>query len=204
MQKATLTGGQVVAAVFAGIIGHVLFAIGWLGLGVVLLGGLIATLLGATITSLLGQFLDPATVDQYFTSAGGLVTGVFIGLLVGAVVFMLLGFLISAGILRGGKVRRPWATTLSAIVIVAILDVPLLFVYAAVAAGDNRPSFVLVAVLGTVVVGVLVWLWMTWGHRGPASQFAGVSASGTATAPVTAAPAETAIAPSAEAPGEQK
>jgi len=195
-QKATLTGRQIVAALFAGIFGHVLFAIGWLGLGVLLLGGIIVALLGGSLSSLLGSFMDPGTFAQVFNSAGGVVGGVALGLSIGALVLMLLGFVISAAILRGGRVRRPWATALSAIAIVAVIDVPLLFVYAGIASGDGSPGFLVVTVLGTVIVGVLVWLWMTWGHRGPASQFAGVSASGSsASAPVEPAPATDKSAP---------
>lgn len=199
MKKATLTGRQVVAAIFAGIFGHVLFAIGWLGLGIAVLGGLLFALLGGSIEGLIGSFIEPGTVSEVFTSAGGVVSGVAIGLGIGALVFILLGYFISAGILRGGHVRRPWATSLSAIAIVAVLDVPLLFVYASIASGDGRPGFLLVTVLGTIIIGILVWLWMTWGHRGPASEFAGksVTGSGTATAvessdtpPAVEAPAE--------------
>lgn len=194
MTKAKLTGGQVVSAVFAGIFGHLLFAVGWITLGLVLLSGLIFSLLGVSISSIFAQFLPDS--GAFFDNAGGILGGVFIGFLVGAVVLMLLGFLVSGWILKGGKVRKPWGTTWSAILIVALLNLPLLVAYAAISS-DQLP-FPLVAVLGTLIVGVLVWLWMTWGHRGPASEFAGVSVSGSATAtPVEPAAPAAPIEPAA-------
>jgi len=183
MTKAKLSSGQVVSAVFAGIFGHLIFAAGWIALGLVLLSGLIFSLFGLTLSNIIGQFTDGA--NGFFDNAGGLLGGVFIGLLVGALVLMLLGFLVSGWIMKGGKVRKPWATTWSAVLIVALINLPLLLVYAAISS-DQLP-FPLVAFLGTLIVGVLVWLWMAWGHRGPASEFAGVTAAASATA--VAAPA---------------
>lgn len=200
MTKAKLTGGQVIAAVFAGIFGHLLFAAGWIALGLVLLSGLIFSLLGVSLSSIFAQFLPQS--GDFFDSAGGILGGVFIGFLVGAVVLMLLGFLVSGWILRGGKVRRPWATTWSAVLIVALLNLPLLLAYAAISS-DQLP-FPLVAVLGTLIVGVLVWLWMTWGHRGPASEFAGVSVSGSAKATPVEAAESPAVEASTEAPAAEK
>ena len=193
MKKATLTGRQIVAAIFAGIFGHVLFAIGWIGLGLLILGSILVAVLGGSIEALLGSFLDPATIGETFNSAGGVVSSVAIGLGIGAGVFILLGFFVSALILRGGRVRRPWATTLSAILIAAIIDVPLLFVYASIGSGQDSPGFLVVTVLGTIIVGILVWLWMTWGHRGPASEFAGTTVTGTA----SATPVESGATPAA-------
>ena len=145
-----------------------------------LLGGLILSLLGVSLTSLVEQFWPDAA--QLFDSAGGLLGGVFIGSLVGSAVLVLLGFLVSGWILKGGRVRKPWGTTWSAILIAGLLGLPLLFAYAAISS-DELP-FPLVALLGTVIVGVLVWLWMTWGHRGPAIE------SVTEPAPAVAPPSE--------------
>ncbi len=181
MTKARLTAGQVVAAVFAGIFGHLLFAAGWITLGFVLLGGLLVSLLGVSAASIAEQVT--AGAGEFFDSAGGLLSGVFFGFLIGSLVLIVLGFLVSGLILRGGKVRRPWATTLSSVLIVAVLNLPLLVAYAAIA--NNDLPYVLVAVLGTLIVGILVWVWMTWGHRGPA-----VDAAPTA-AGLTVVPEET-------------
>lgn len=198
MRKAKLSGRQVVAAVFAGIIGHFFFAAGWIALGVILLGGVLTAVLGGAIGSLSGLF-DSETIGAIMGGAGGVVGGLVIGLGIGAVVLMLLGVLFSWLILRGGKVRKPAATTWTSVIIVALLALPLLLVYGAIAgnAADGQPRFTIVALIGTAVVGVLVWLWMTWAHRGPASEFAEQKATGTGTAAV--APAEPAPAEPAPA-----
>lgn len=177
MTKARLTSGQVISAVFAGIFGHIIFAAGWIALGLVLLSGLILSLFGLTLSNIVGQFTDGTS--GFFDNAGGLLGGVFAGLVIGALVLMLLGFLVSGWILKGGRVRKPWSTTWSAVLIVALANLPLLLVYAAISS-DQLP-FTLVAFLGTMVVGVLVWLWMAWGHRGPASAPAEVTAVASAT-----------------------
>lgn len=185
MTKARLTGGQVVAAVFAGVFGHLLFAAGWITLGFVLFGGLIVSILGGTVASLFGLGTDGT--GDFVDSAGQVLGGVFTGFLIGALVVMLLGFLVSGWILSAGRVRKPWGTSLTSVIIAAVLGVPLLLAYVAIS-GENLP-LPLVAVLGTVIVGVLVWLWMTWAHRGPATDAA-----------ITATPA----APAVEAPPADK
>lgn len=203
MRKATLSSGQVVAAIFAGIIGHAFFAAGWFGLGVVLLGGVITAILGGTIGGIGGAFGNE-TVDAVLGGAGGVVGGLVIGLGVGAVVVMLLGVLFSWLILRAGKVRKPAAVTWMSVLITALLSLPLLLVYGAIAgnAADGQPRFTIVAAIGTVVVGVLVWLWMTWAFRGPASEFAGQSATsaGTVAAAPPAAVVVESAAPAPKAP----
>jgi hypothetical protein len=191
MQKAKLTPGQVVAAIFAGILGHVFFAAGLLALVFVLLGGVITAILGGTIGGLGGRFGNE-TLDAVLGGAGGVVGGLVIGLGIGAVVLMLLGVLFSWLILRAGKVRKPAAVTWMSVLITALLSLPVLFVYGAIAgnAADGQPRFTIVAAIGTAVLGALVWLWMTWAFRGPASEFAGQSAtSAGVVAPATPAPA---------------
>ena len=166
--KAKLTGGQVVAAIFAGILGHLFFSAGWSLLWVALAGGLLTGLLGLSIESLAGQFSQGGP-SEWFDTAGGLIGGLVIGAVAVALVVMVLGYLISAWILKGGKARRPWSISFWSIVIVAVLSLPLLLLYGAISGrGDGGLPFPLVAFLGTVIVGVLVWLWMTWAHRGPA------------------------------------
>jgi signal transduction histidine kinase len=95
---------------------------------------------------------------------------VFLGLTIAAFVLMLLGYLVSGWILKGGKVRRPWSTSWWSVFIAALLSFPLLIAYAVISnRGEGGLPFPLVAFLGTVIVGVLIWLWMTWAHRGPAA-----------------------------------
>lgn len=175
MQKAILTGRQRAAAVFAGIFGHLLFALGWLGLGFLLLGGGLLLVFGASLGSLVGAFGGVQSVSDFLSQAGGIikVVGVVFGVI--SLALMLLGFLVSGWILGAGRVRKPWATTLSAVAIVAILDLPLYVLYLFIAGKltDTKVSGPLflgpfVFIVGTIIVGVLVWLWMTWSHRGPA------------------------------------
>lgn len=173
MQKAVLTGRQRGAAVFAGIFGHLIFAAGWLVLGFVLLGGGIVLLFGGTINGIANAFGGAPNVAEFLTKAGGVI--LVVGIVFGAVAFilMLVGFLVSGFILRANTVRKPWATTLTSILIVAAIDLPLFFVYIWLASkisetNTSGPVFLgpFVGIIGTIVVGVLVWLWMTWAHRG--------------------------------------
>lgn len=166
--KAKLTAGQVVAAIIAGIVGHVLLGGGWALLGLVLFGGLLTGILGVTVSGLIELVSgDNPAATELVDSAGGVIGSVFLGAAVVAVVLMLVGFLVSGLILRGGRVRKPWGTTFWSAVIVAVLSLPLLLVYLAISGqGEGGLPFPLVALLGTVIVGVLVWLWMTWAHRG--------------------------------------
>jgi ABC-type antimicrobial peptide transport system permease subunit len=161
MTKATLTGGQVGAAFLAGIFGHLLFAAGWIILGVTLLGGTIAAILGGTLQSI-------GDGAEIFGTAGGVLGGIVLGFLIAAVVLIVLSIVVSGLILRRGRVRKPWGTTWTAVIIAAIIDLPLIVAYFAIARATDGLPFPLIAIIGTVVVGILVWLWMTWAHRGPA------------------------------------
>lgn len=193
--KAHLQGSHYVAAIFAGIFGNLLFSAGWSLLGATLFFGLFAAIFGASIQGIIGQFADPAAIAGFFSSAGGIATGLTIGFAIGALVLIGLGVLVSGLILRGGKVRKPWATTWLSVLISALLSIPLFFVWIAIANASDRLPIALIVVLGTAIVGILIWLWMTWAHRGYASEFVGVSASasGTATAKIEAAPAAPAV-----------
>lgn len=168
MTKATLTGGQTGAAVVAGIFGHLLFAVGWIALGITLLGGIVAALLGGSLSSL-GQLFSSEGINGVFDSAGGVLGSVVLGLSIASVVLIVISFVVSGLILRRGKVRKPWGTTLTAVIIAAIIDVPLIAVYVSIARATDGLPFLAIALIGTVVIGILVWLWMTWAHRGPAA-----------------------------------
>jgi hypothetical protein len=64
--KAKLTGRQVVAAIFAGIFGHLLFGGGWTLLGLVLFGGVLTGILGLTAGGLAALF---GTIPRSRTSS---------------------------------------------------------------------------------------------------------------------------------------
>lgn len=180
MTKATLTGGQTGAAVVAGIFGHLLFAAGWITLGVTLLGGTIAAILGGTLQSI-------GDGTEIFASAGGVLGGIVLGFTIASAVLIVLSIVVSGLILRRGRVRKPWGTTWTSVLISAIIDLPLILAYLAIARATDGLPFPLIALLGTVVVGILVWLWMTWAHRGPAAVETVVPA------PVAAKPADPSI-----------
>ncbi len=168
--KATLEARQVVAALIAGIVGNLLFSSGWSALGLILLGGGAFALFGGSLSVLFGQFLDPSTYGSLFDNAGTILGGIVLGSGIGAIVLMLLGFLISGWILKGGRARKPWRVTWFSVLISALLNVPLLFLWFSIAnSTDGLPVGAIIA-LGTAVVGALIWLWMTWAHRGPAVQ----------------------------------
>lgn len=151
----------------AGIVGHLFFAAGWIALGITLLGGVIAALLGGTLSGL-GQLFSAEGVQGVFDSAGGVLGSIVLGLVIASVVLMILGIVFSGLILRRGRVRKPWGTTWTAVILAAIIDAPLLLLYLAIARSTDGIPFLLIAVVGTVVVGILLWLWMAWAHRGPA------------------------------------
>lgn len=176
-----------VAAIFAGIFGNLLFSAGWTGLGITLLGGVLVAVFGTSLSALIGQFADQAAVGPFFDNAGGVVSGFILGFSIGSAVLILLGFLISGWILKGGKVRKPWATTFTSILLSALLSVPLIFLWLTIANSTDGLPVGLIIVIGTAVVGILLWLWMTWAHRGYASEFVGVKASASGTATETAA-----------------
>ena len=99
MTKARLTGGQGGAAIVAGIIGHLLFASGWLGLGITLLGGLIVTIIGGTVAGL-GSDLDGGEV---FGRATDVFRGILFVLIIAAAVLIVLAL----QLLSGGKFEVP-------------------------------------------------------------------------------------------------
>lgn len=189
MQKAQLTGGQIVAAVLAGFLGNLLFSSGWTLVGVSVFGGIIVSLVGVSLPRLVGSFVDAEQLEQVVSRAGAALGVIAIVIVVIGVLLMALGVVASGLILRAGKARRPWAVTWSAVGISALLGLPLLLLFATIAGRRDDTGFVLVSFLGTSIVGVLLWLWMTWARRGPA-----------VTGPVAAAPAAPAIATPEAAP----
>lgn len=175
--KAKLAREQVVAAVLAGLFGHLLIAIGWWSFGMLLVAALIVLVLGTLVSLLLGGTNPIELLGEGADSAGALiVVGVVVALFVGAVV-LFLGIILSRGILRSGRVRRPVAVTVRAALIAVAIDT-VVFAIAASSAftftdADQAGPFIrsgILLLVSALVVGPLVWLWMTWAHRGPATE----------------------------------
>ncbi|MGV8912375.1 MAG: hypothetical protein ACOH14_07135 [Rhodoglobus sp.] len=189
MQKAQLSSAQRGHSLVAGAVGHVLFSIGWLMVGFVVLGGGITLLLGGTANGVSGLFGDIPALTEFLSNAGGVIGVIIIVVAVVALIFIALAAFASGFILRRGEVRKPWQVTFQALGIVALLDIPLFVVYLSIAAGVtdstvSGPLFFgpIVGIVGSALIGALVWWWMTWSRRGSASRFAGVTATGSATA----------------------
>jgi hypothetical protein len=179
-------------AVFAGVVGNLLFSAGWTILGFTLFGGAIVALGGATIRSLIDQFTSTVGSGQLVDRAGGILGGIAIGAGVVGVVIMAVGFLLSGAILRGGRVRKPWGVTSSAILLSAVLSLPLAILYSVIAfRRDSSIGLFAVSVIGTLIVGALLWLWMTWARRGPVAEATPIEAAPPAPA------VEAAVEPSA-------
>lgn len=191
MQKATLTPTQRTAALVAGIVGHLLFGLGWTGLGIVGVVGVLTLVLGSltdNLGSLWGE--SAATAVESVLGAGVVVGAVLVAIAAVAVVLVVVGIVVSWLILRRGTVRKPGAVTWSAVAIAAALDIPLFWIVIAITANltDSRAAGTVffapvIGLVAALVVGALVWRWMTWAFRGPASVFAGtnVTAAGTGT-----------------------
>ena len=85
----------------------------------------------------------------------------------------------SRGILRRGQVRRPVAVTIRAALIAVAIDTVIFSIAASSAFtftdADPVGPFIrsgILLLVSALVVGPLVWLWMTWAHRGPAEAVA--------------------------------
>lgn len=195
MQKAQLTGGQIVAAVLAGFLGNLLFSAGWTLVGVSVFGGIIVSLVGVSLPRLVGSFVDAEQLEQVVSRAGAALGVIAIVIVVIGVLLMALGVVASGLILRAGKARRPWAVTWSAVGISALLGLPLLLLFATIAGRRDDAGLVLVSFLGTSIVGILLWLWMTWARRGPL-----VTDPAIAAAPAAPAIATPEAAPAIETP----
>ena len=96
-------------------------------------------------------------------------------LIISSAVSIIIAFLISGGIMKAGKVRKPFGATFSAMVIVGILDIGLfwLYLFIGLSASDETgflPTYPIAFVIGTIVIGALVWLWMAHIRRAPLSE----------------------------------
>ena len=201
--KAKLTRGQVVAAVLAGLFGHLLIAIGWWSFGMLIVIGLLVVILGTLFSLLLGGTNPIELLGDGASELGVVVVvAVVVAILVGAGV-LFVGILVSRGILRRGQVRRPVAVTIRGALIAVAIDTVLFGIAVSTAAGtsdENRVGpFVgagVTLLIGALVVGPLVWLWMTWAHRGAAAVVAPVATA----VPVEPAPVVAPEAPVATVP----
>lgn len=203
MKKAQLTGGQTVSAVLAGFFGNLFFTLGWTLLGFALFGSALFALAGASLNRVVGAYVEAEQLEQILTRTGGVLGVVAIIVGAGAVVLIAIGIVLSGVILRAGKARKPWAVTWASIGISVLLSLPLFLLYATLALRrDSDAGFVLVSFLGTSIVGILVWLWMTWARRGPAVTDPMVPALDAALDAAPEAAAVTAVdAAAVEAPG---
>ena len=189
MQKAQLSSAQRGHSLVAGAVAHALFSVGWLMLGFVVLGGGMTLLIGGTATGVNGLFGDVRVVADFIGSAGSVIGTVIIVVAVVAVLLIAVAAFASVFLLKRGAVRKPWPVTFQSLGIVALLDVPLFAAYLTVAANVTDSAVggtvlfgPVVGIVGSALVGALVWWWMAWSRRGSASKFAGVTATASATA----------------------
>ena len=167
--KASLTTSQGVSAIVAGIIGHFLFSLAWFTL--------ILGVLGLVARNIVFDLIDSTTEQVELTGeAGEGVVGVIdslrsvlgtlnLVLIISAGVSIVIAFLISGGIMKAGKVRKPFGATFAAMLIVGILDLGLFWLYLFIGLSASEetgflPTYPIAFVIGTIVVGALVWLWM--------------------------------------------
>ncbi|MEV8253644.1 hypothetical protein AB0O95_06705 [Rhodoglobus sp. NPDC076762] len=189
MQKAQLSSAQRGHSLVAGAVAHALFSVGWLMLGFVALGGGVTLLLGGTANGVSGLFGDVPVVADFISSAGSVIGTVIIVVAVVAILLVALAAFASLFLLKRGAVRKPWHVTFQSLGIVALLDIPLFVAYLTIAANATDSAVggtvllgPVVGIIGSAVVGALVWWWMAWSRRGSASKFAGVTATASATA----------------------
>lgn len=171
MTKAQLTGGQTISAIIAGLFGNLFVTIGFTLFGLAAFGTVVLALLGLSLNTLAATVFSGEQVETVLAWAGGALGVIGIVFAVIGVVLLGMGIVISGLVLLGGKVRKPWAVTWASVGISALLSVPLFFVYVTVAtSNDGDGGFILFSFLGTAITGVLIWLWMTWARRGPATE----------------------------------
>ena len=117
-------------------------------------------------------------------------------LIVSSAVSIIIAFLISGAIMKAGKVRKPFGATFAAMVIAGILDLGLFWVYLFIGLNASEetgffPTYPIAFVIGTVVIGALVWLWMAHLRRPLESEVEGATAAQVGSAdrsPVAVAP----------------
>lgn len=192
MTRPALTGGQRASAMLAGLVSHTLFAIGWFGLGFVLIAGALGGILHAFLSE-----VDVETLQRLFQSAGSIIWIVVIVFGVGSLFFVVLALTLSPQMLRRGGVPRPVGVTILSIIVAAIIDFPI-FLFGGwlshLTTNDQAglvflpPLFSLILVL---VTGALIWWWIAHVFRaGEPVDPATVEGSRVVAVPVPPAPAE--------------
>jgi hypothetical protein len=179
--KASLTTSQGVSAVIAGIVGHFLFSLAWFTLILGVLGlvarGLVFGLIDSAVRQIELTGDAGAGILGTIEALRGALGTITLVLIISSAVSVIVAFLVSGIIMRIGKVRKPFGTTFAAMVIVGILDLGLFWLYLFIGLGASDetgfiPTYPIVFVIGTVVIGALVWLWMAHLRRGPLSEAA--------------------------------
>jgi len=207
MTRPRLSGGQRASAALAGLVSHTLFAIGWFGLGFVLIAGALGGILRALLTQ-----VDVDAIQHLFSSAGSVVWIVILVYGIGSLAFVVLACILSAAMLRRGDVHRPWGVTIVSVLIAAVIDFPIFLLGGLITrwTTDSEaglvflpPLFSLILVLAT---GALLWVWMAHVFRAkepedPATveghRVVAVAVNGSA-APAQASGAEEGSAPAKE------
>jgi hypothetical protein len=198
--KAPLTTSQGVSAIIAGIVGHFLFSLAWFTLIIGVLGLVARSVLFGLLDSTMDQIeltgdAGEGALGMIETVRSALGT-INLVLIISSAVSIIIAFLISGGIMRAGKVRKPFGATFSAMLIVGILDLGLfwLYLFIGLSASDETgfvPTYPIAFVIGTIVIGALVWLWMAHVRRAPLSEVEAASAErigATEDSPVVIAP----------------
>jgi hypothetical protein len=177
--KASLTTSQGVSTIIAGIVGHFLFSLAWITLVLGVIGLLAKNVVFALIDTWISQLELTGDggegVVSFIETLRSALNTLSLVLIVSSAVSILIAFLISGGIMKAGNVRKPFGTTLSAMIIVAILDLGLFWLYLFIGLNASEetgffPTYPIAFVIGTVVVGALVWLWMAHLRRSPLSE----------------------------------
>lgn len=203
-QKASLTTSQGVSAIIAGIIGHVLFSLAWFTLILGVVGLVAKNVIFAAIDNLISQVEltgeAGATVVNTLEAVRSALNTLGLVFIISSAVSIIIAFLISGAIMKAGKVRKPFGATFAAMVIVGILDLGLFWVYLFIGlnASDETgflPTYPIAFIIGTIVVGALVWLWMAHLRRTPLSELEAAEA-----VPAVAAPGGSPVVVAADTP----
>lgn len=184
--RPALTGGQRATAILAGVLSHVVFAMGWFGVAFVLLGAVVSPLVDELLRNLLGD-LDAAQAQEIIARAGALLWVLGIVFLVGSAALVAFAWLISRALLVRGGVEGATLVTWVSIVVAAAVDLPvfLLLLWLATLVTETSSGLLflppVLSLLLSAAVGAFVW----WGAavvlrgRGTKENAAATGVSGT-------------------------
>ena len=194
--RASLTTSQGVSAIIAGIIGHFLFSLAWFTLILGVVGLVAKNLIFAAIDNLINQIEltgdAGASIIATIEALRAALNTLSIVFIVSSAVSIVIAFLISGAIMKAGKVRKPFGATFAAMVIAGILDLGLFWVYLFIGLNASEetgffPTYPIAFVIGTIVIGALVWLWMAHLRRPLATELEGTTAAQVGSAEVGSA-----------------